>query len=88
VKSKYSVKIRNYLIEKTYMGIGMDGQPKPQYYFHRTISSLLNTFFKNGFHLDAMEEPAFNKTDNTDTIFLNVFKSIPPALVCRMRKVK
>lgn len=88
VKDKYFVKIRNYLIEKSYIGIGMDGQPKPQYYFHRSISLLLNVFFKNGFYLDALEEPAFDKIENTDNLFLNVFKNIPPALICRLRKVK
>jgi 2-polyprenyl-3-methyl-5-hydroxy-6-metoxy-1,4-benzoquinol methylase len=86
VKNKYFVKISNYLVEKSYMGIGMVGQPRPQYYFHRSISSLLNVFLKNGFYLDALEEPSFNKIENADTLFLNVFNDIPPALICRLRR--
>jgi 2-polyprenyl-3-methyl-5-hydroxy-6-metoxy-1,4-benzoquinol methylase len=85
VKSQYFVKIRNYLIEKSYMGIGMIGQPKPQYYFHRSLSSLLSRFFNNGFVLDAFEEPAFNNREKSTSIFENVFTHIPPALVCRLR---
>jgi 2-polyprenyl-3-methyl-5-hydroxy-6-metoxy-1,4-benzoquinol methylase len=86
VKNKYFVKIRNYLIEKSYLGIGIDGQPKPQYYFHRSISSLLKVFLKNGFYLDALEEPSFDNKENAENIFQNVFKNIPPVLICRLRK--
>ena len=85
VISNYFVKIRNYLIEKSYLGIGMIGQPKPQYYFHRPLNSLLSVFFSNGFILDAFEEPSFQNKENSTSIFENVFTNIPPALVCRLR---
>jgi ubiquinone/menaquinone biosynthesis C-methylase UbiE len=86
VKGRYYVKICNYLIEKSEMGIGMIGQPKPQYYFHRPVSTYLKYFFKNGFILDAYEEPSFVNIEESDSIYDNVFKHIPPALVCRLRK--
>jgi 2-polyprenyl-3-methyl-5-hydroxy-6-metoxy-1,4-benzoquinol methylase len=87
ITDKYSVKVSNYLIERSSLGIGMVGQPKPQYYFHRPISSLLRTCFQAGFVLDAFEEPSFANIENSDRIYDNVFKHIPAALVCRLRIV-
>jgi len=85
VKSKYYVKICNYLIEKRDLGIGMIGQPKPQYYFHRPVSTILKYFFESGFMLDAYEEPSFMNIENSNSIYANVYKHIPPALICRLR---
>jgi len=85
VKSKYYVKIRNYLIEKSSLGIGMIGQPRPQYYFHRPVSTILKYLFKSGFVLDAYEEPSFANIENPTSIYDNVYKHIPPALICRLR---
>jgi len=85
VKNKYYVKICNYLIEKSNLGIAMIGQPKLQYYFHRPVSTILKCFFKSGFVLDAYVEPSFTNIDNSNSIYDNVFKHIPPALVCRLR---
>ena len=85
VENKYSVKISNYLVEKSSLGIGMIGQPKPQYYFHRPISIILKYFFENGFALDACEEPSFDCLEKADGIFENVYTHVPPALVCRLR---
>jgi len=85
VKSKYYVKIRDYLIEKSSLGIGMIGQPRPQYYFHRPVSAILKYFFESGFVLDAYEEPSFANIENPTSIYGNVYKHIPPALICRLR---
>jgi SAM-dependent methyltransferase len=85
VKDRYGVKISNYLVEKSELGIGMVGQPKPQYYFHRPISNLLKTCFKAGLILDAFEEPSFTDIQNSERIHDNVYKHIPAALVCRLR---
>jgi hypothetical protein len=85
VKNWYSVKTREYLVEKSRLGVGMIGQPNPQYYFHRPMSAILRYFFENGFVLDACEEPSFKCVQNTSSIFENVFNHIPPALVCRLR---
>ena len=84
VKDKYYVKICDYLIEKSSLGIGMMGQPKPQYYFHRPVSTILKYFFKSGFVLDSYEEPSFTNIENSYKIFDNVYKHIPPALICRL----
>ena len=85
VKSKYYVKISSYLIEKSSLGIGMVGQPKPQYNFHRPVSTILMCFFESGFVLDAYEEPSFTNIEDSNSIYDNVFKHIPPALVCGLR---
>jgi 2-polyprenyl-3-methyl-5-hydroxy-6-metoxy-1,4-benzoquinol methylase len=85
LKSKYSVKISNYLVERSILGVGMAGQPKPQYYFHRPLSTILKYFFANGFVLDVLEEPSFINIENSARIHDNVYKPIPPALVCRLR---
>jgi 2-polyprenyl-3-methyl-5-hydroxy-6-metoxy-1,4-benzoquinol methylase len=85
VKNKYSVKISNYLVEKSELGIGMVGQPKAQYYFHRPISTILRSCFKAGLLLDALEEPSFADIVKSDRIYDNVFKHIPAALVCRLK---
>lgn len=87
IKNNYFIKIRNYLTEKSHLGVGMKGQPESQYYFHRSISTILGYLFKNGFVLDAYEEPSFKRIENNDTIFLNVYKNIPPVLICRLRIV-
>ncbi len=87
VVNRYYVKISNYLIEKSNLGIGMIGQPKSQYYFHRPISTLLRCCFKAGFVLDACEEPSFAGIENNASIYDNVFKNIPAALVCRLRLI-
>jgi hypothetical protein len=85
VESKYWVKIRNYLVEKSYMGVAMVGQPELQYYFHRPVSNILKYFFQNGFVVDAYEEPYFKEVRDDVRIFDNVFHNIPPALVCRLK---
>jgi 2-polyprenyl-3-methyl-5-hydroxy-6-metoxy-1,4-benzoquinol methylase len=85
LKSKYSVRISNYLVERSILGVGMAGQPKAQYYFHRPLSTILKYFFAAGFVLDALEEPSFSNIENSSRIFDNVYKHIPPALICRLR---
>jgi ubiquinone/menaquinone biosynthesis C-methylase UbiE len=84
-EERYYVKVRDYVVETERMGIGMIGQPESQYYFHRPVSAVLKIFFENGFVLDAYEEPSFKEIGDSERIFDNVYKNIPPILVCRMR---
>ena len=85
VKNKYYVKVGDYLKEGSTLGVGMAGQPKPQRYFHRSVTTILRCFFENGFILDAYEEPSFANLENNTSLFGNVYKHIPPALVCRLK---
>lgn len=86
IENKYYVKISDYLVEKPRMGVGMAGQPRPQYYFHRPVSSILQCLFDRGFVLDAFLEPSFADSESTEGLFANVYRNIPPALVCRLRQ--
>jgi len=87
LNNKYSVKMSNYLVPSKNLGLGMVGQPLAQYYFHRPVSLLLNSFFQAGFVLDAFEEPSF-PDNHSERIFDNVFINMPPALVCRLRLIR
>ena len=84
VRDRYFVKVSDYLVESTLTGVAMAGQPQSQYYFHRPISTIFRSFFEAGFTLDGYEEPSFKGIRST-RVFDNVFRNIPPALVCRMR---
>ncbi len=85
IRSTYSVKISNYLVEKASLGIASIGQPRPQYYFHRPLSSTLRHFFESGLVMDALEEPSFADVENRSSISRNVWNNIPPVLICRLR---
>jgi ubiquinone/menaquinone biosynthesis C-methylase UbiE len=85
LRDRYSVRVYDYLVERHGLGIAMVGQPQKQYYFHRPVSSILRVFFKAGFVLDGLEEPSFRDI-NSDRVFDNVYRNIPPALVCRLRR--
>jgi len=82
------VKLTEYLRAFPHMGVGIKGQPEPQYYFHRPISMLFNTCFSYGFVLDGIEEPTLPENlDNPSVSPLNWIRlrSIPPILVARMK---
>ena len=84
-----SIKLSNYATAGTYRGLGVIGQPVPQYYFHRPLSLLLNTCCQAGFVLDAMEEPVFGKDAQPKRPFgWENFKEIPPVLIGRLRLAK
>ncbi len=86
VVDRLGVKIYQYIESKSYMGVAMIGQPAPQFYFHRPLHSLLGTFLEEGFVMDGMEEPVFEK-DASPKMPLDWenFRELPPVLVVRMR---
>lgn len=80
------VKVTRYLEPEARKGIGIPGQPNPQYYFHRPISVLLNVCFEVGFLLDGIEEPGFGADDKGSRDFSWArFKGIPPVMAARLR---
>jgi len=84
--TRYAVKVSAYSKPAVYKGLGVIGQPTPQYYFHRPISLLFNSCFRVGFVLDGLEEPAFGtETEARRPLAWNNFGEIPPVLVARMR---
>ena len=80
------VKVWRYLEPEARRGIGIRGQPHPQYYFHRPLSVLLGVCFGVGFVLDGLEEPGFGPADEGPSEFSWArFKGIPPVLAARLR---
>lgn len=87
INNNYYIKIKNYLISQKLKGIGIPGQPKIQYYFHRPLNELLNLCFKNNFYMNNIREPSFKDTTDNN-LFNNVYKNIPPAIICSFKLIK
>jgi 2-polyprenyl-3-methyl-5-hydroxy-6-metoxy-1,4-benzoquinol methylase len=86
--TSYSVKVTKYVGVGTTRGLALVGQPEPQYYFHRTISTLLTACFHAGFVLDGIEEPVFDRSAEPSRPFSWAnYHEIPPVLVARARLV-
>jgi SAM-dependent methyltransferase len=84
--TSYALKITGYIRQVTGRGLGMIGQPVPQYYFDRPLSVLLGACFAAGFVLDGLEEPVFPEGTDVDRPFSWAnFGEIPPVLVARLR---
>ena len=78
--------VTDYSRQYVHMGVGIKGQPEPQYYFHRPLNVLLNTCFKNGFVLDWLEEPTLPEgLESNRPLSWNNFHTIPHSLVARLR---
>jgi 2-polyprenyl-3-methyl-5-hydroxy-6-metoxy-1,4-benzoquinol methylase len=89
IRTVHSVKVSKYGGGNAEKGLGMIGQPAPQYYFHRTLTELFTTCFRAGFVLEGIEEPTFAEEADTNRPLSWVnFRDIPPAMVVRMRQVK
>jgi 2-polyprenyl-3-methyl-5-hydroxy-6-metoxy-1,4-benzoquinol methylase len=85
----YSVKISQYRRARHMRGLGMPGQPVPQYYFHRSLTDLLAPWFQAGFALDALEEPTFDdQATSTRPLSWANFRDIPPVLAARLRLLR
>jgi 2-polyprenyl-3-methyl-5-hydroxy-6-metoxy-1,4-benzoquinol methylase len=84
---EYFVRASRYSQPITTRGLAMQGQPVPQFYFHRSLSDLFQAFFSAGFVLDGLAEPSFGAKADSRKFFEMVFQEIPPALVARMRRL-
>jgi SAM-dependent methyltransferase len=85
-----SVKVLRYLSSRPTKGLGMFGQPKAQYYFHRPLVELFGSFFEAGFVIDGIEEPAFRPEDSAPNRALgwDTFTEIPPVMSIRLRPTR
>ena len=84
---KFGIKIERYLTPQPFEGLGIVGQPVPQYYFHRPISVLLSACFEAGFVLDGFEESAFDESVEANHAFSWAnFKETPPMMAMRLRR--
>ncbi len=87
--TRYAVKISKYITPAEFKGLGVIGQPAPQYYFHRPLSVLLKSCFQAGFVVDALEEPTFSADVNSRRpLSWSNFTEIPPVLVVGLRLLK
>lgn len=80
----HTVKVTKYLSTPPGMGTGMLGEPEHHWYFHRPLHALFGIFFRAGFVLDGLEEPAFRTRHKDERVlsWSNV-PEIPPVLVAR-----
>ena len=84
----YALKISQYATPTTHQGLGIIGQPTPQYYFHRPLNTLFNECFRAGFVLDALEEPTFDAAAKPNRPFSwENYHEIPPVLIARLRLI-
>jgi len=82
----YALKIVRYITPAAVRGLGMIGQPLPQYYFDRPLSVLLGACFAAGLVGDALEEPVFPPGSPAKRPFSwENFQEIPPVLSVRRR---
>ena len=82
IVTRLSLKISHYKTPHNWMGIGIPGQPKQQHYFHRSFSDLFAHFFKAGFALTGLEEPAFDGSEPKTLSWANLHE-LPPVLAAR-----
>jgi len=80
------VKVSSYLSPFARKTEGIIGQPEPQWFFHRSISMLLESGFDVGFAVDGIEEPALPQPEKrrAGTRWDDI-PEIPPVMVVRMR---
>jgi 2-polyprenyl-3-methyl-5-hydroxy-6-metoxy-1,4-benzoquinol methylase len=84
--TRYGLKVLSYISPSAHKGLGVIGQPAPQYYFHRPLSALLNECCAAGFVLDRIEEPVFGpEATSNRALSWTHFKEFPPVFVARMR---
>jgi len=85
LRTIHSVKVNQYHTPVTHVGLAIVGQPKPQHYFHRSLSDLLGRCFRAGFALNGLEEPVFPATDDPEKARAWAkFSEIPPVLAARL----
>jgi SAM-dependent methyltransferase len=82
--TRHAVKLSDYLVVPAGKGPGMPGEPEPHWYFHRPLHELFGAFFRAGFALDALAEPALpTQHINPHELSWNNLPGIPPVLVAR-----
>jgi hypothetical protein len=79
------VKVSSYLSSFARKTEGIIGQPEPQWFFHRPISTLFRVGFDAGFVVDGLEEPRFPEHESAAGVRWHDMPDIPPVMVVRMR---
>lgn len=87
VEERFGVWVPDYLKTRAYRGIGIQGQPRAHWYFHRPIGELLGVFLNQGFTLTGLEEPRFPLEAFSDakSLLSSVFwREFPLVMVVRL----
>jgi SAM-dependent methyltransferase len=85
IVTRYAIKVWRYITPSAGKGLGIVGQPVPQYYFHRPLSVLLGGAFSAGFVLGALEEPTFAaEAQGRRALSWENFRETPPVLAARL----
>jgi 2-polyprenyl-3-methyl-5-hydroxy-6-metoxy-1,4-benzoquinol methylase len=79
------VKVSSYLSPFTRKTEGIVGQPEPQWFFHRPISTLFQFGFEAGFVVDGIEEPRLPVERCKAGVRWHDMPDIPPIMVVRMK---
>ena len=91
VVESFRVSIPSYMDSHSYLGVGINGQPRAHRYFHRPITSLLRVFLHQGLVLTALEEPRFPpkaKQEASSTMTGEFWRHFPLILVVRLELPK
>lgn len=84
---EFGVKISHYHTPKSWLGVGIVGQPEPHRYFHRPLHALLGACFLTGWVVDGWEEGVYPGPANPDQPFSwSNFTEIPFLLGVRLRQ--
>lgn len=87
VVEDFRVSVPPYSDACTYLGVGINGQPRAHRYFHRPISDLLRVFMQQGFALTVLEEPRFPpkaQEESSSTMSGQFWWHFPLILVARL----
>jgi SAM-dependent methyltransferase len=83
------VKVSSYLSSVARKTEGIAGQPEPQWFFHRAISTLFRVGFDAGFVVDGIEEPRLPApAPRKAGVRWDDMPDIPPIMVVRMRSIR
>jgi ubiquinone/menaquinone biosynthesis C-methylase UbiE len=84
--TSYAIKVSKYITPWAERAVGIVGQAKPHYNFHRPLHLLLNAGFQAGFVLDGLEEPIDSAEPNESKWWAwSNYREMPPALIARLR---
>ncbi len=82
------VKVSSYLSPFARKTEGIIGQPEPQWFFHRPISTLFRFGFEAGFVVDGIEEPHLPKDGSKAGVRWSDMPDIPPIMAVRMKLMR
>jgi 2-polyprenyl-3-methyl-5-hydroxy-6-metoxy-1,4-benzoquinol methylase len=82
------VKVSSYLSPSARKTEGIIGQPEPQWFFHRPISTLFRFGFEAGFVVDGIEEPHLPQDESKAGVRWSDMPDIPPIMAVRMKLMR